>query len=602
MNKNQKLSLFFLWLLLGSLAAGICALGWPSAHLGKEYLPVGHDSFYHARRILDAVQDPASFYQFDKKIHAPDGSLLTWPWGYDYALAWLVRAGVHLGLSTQPMEILIWIPVITVFLSIALILLLAQTLSLSRWSVVLAGLGVALSPLTQLLHTVGMIDHHYVEYIFVLATLTLGLRWLSNPHETRAATCLGIVLGSAPAIHNGLFILQVPVLATLILLWIQGKTPIRRPVNFFCFSLISATILVLIPSLPFRLGHFEFYTLSCFHLYIACTTALLMFLISRRPYTYRTLAAVAAIALLALIPLLQQIGVARGFLGATIVRLNAIGEMQSLRHQVLQPGGPWAVTNLYTLTIWLWPITLTYCVIKCWQERAKARLLFWIASISGLVMLAMQFRLHYFGSFALFLPWLIFADGLCARWPQRKKLVMLVSSLCLLLLYGPAMRYQLSSPAFPANDESFVVFRPMLTTLQRLCASNPGVVLADNDAGHYIRYYTDCPVIANNFLLTAQHEAKIREMDRLMGLPPDKVADAAPYVKYILVRPLEMIRGPGDTVRYVAFNPTASGLVAELLMKPVESLTLPNNFKLVSELRRADMDELPYARLFEISR
>ena len=36
--------------------------------------------------------------------------------------------------------------------------------------------------------------------------------------------------------------------------------------------------------------------------------------------------------------------------------------------------------------------------------------------------------------------------------------------------------------------------------------------------GHYIRYYTDCPVIANNFLLTPQHFRKMDEVGALFSL------------------------------------------------------------------------------------
>src|SRR5687768_3046566 len=51
-----------LWLVIGAIAAGACALKWPSAHFGAEPLPYTIDSFYHARRILDTVADPAAFY------------------------------------------------------------------------------------------------------------------------------------------------------------------------------------------------------------------------------------------------------------------------------------------------------------------------------------------------------------------------------------------------------------------------------------------------------------------------------------------------------------------------------------------------------------
>jgi asparagine N-glycosylation enzyme membrane subunit Stt3 len=97
MDRSARLRFIGLWLLIGAIAAGACALKWPAAHFGDEVLPVGNDSFYHARRILDTVADPASFYEFDPKIHAPEGSLLVWPWGYDYAMAWVVKAAQAIG-------------------------------------------------------------------------------------------------------------------------------------------------------------------------------------------------------------------------------------------------------------------------------------------------------------------------------------------------------------------------------------------------------------------------------------------------------------------------------------------------------------------------
>lgn len=167
-----------LWLLWGSVAALACLVYWPAAHLNGEYLPVGNDSFYHARRILDTAAAPASFYEFDTHIHAPEGSLLTWPWGYDYALGWLVRLAAEAGVPGPPMAFLIWVPVAAVFLSIALIMIIARRLLLSLPFTSLGALGVALSPLTAVLHGIGMIDHHYAEYILVLATIASGLTWL----------------------------------------------------------------------------------------------------------------------------------------------------------------------------------------------------------------------------------------------------------------------------------------------------------------------------------------------------------------------------------------------------------------------------------------
>src|SRR5687767_14341670 len=91
-----------IWAAISVVAVVSCSLNLAAAHIGSEYFPVGHDGFYHARRILDTVANPAGFYEFDPKIHAPEGSLLVWPWGYDYLMAIVVRVGLALGLSAEP--------------------------------------------------------------------------------------------------------------------------------------------------------------------------------------------------------------------------------------------------------------------------------------------------------------------------------------------------------------------------------------------------------------------------------------------------------------------------------------------------------------------
>ncbi len=92
MHASARLKSIALWLLLGAIAAGVCSLTWPQAHYNDERIPVSMDSWYHAVRILEMVADPSSLYEFDAKIHAPEGSLLPWPWGYDYAWrGWCAR-------------------------------------------------------------------------------------------------------------------------------------------------------------------------------------------------------------------------------------------------------------------------------------------------------------------------------------------------------------------------------------------------------------------------------------------------------------------------------------------------------------------------------
>ena len=69
------------------------------ARLGDEYLPVRQRLLLSRAPHSRHGRGPGAFYEFDPKIHAPEGSLLTWPWGYDYAMAWLVRPALVLGIA-----------------------------------------------------------------------------------------------------------------------------------------------------------------------------------------------------------------------------------------------------------------------------------------------------------------------------------------------------------------------------------------------------------------------------------------------------------------------------------------------------------------------
>jgi len=74
---SRETQLIALWL-IATLTAVVMALNFTwAAHLDGEWVPVGNDSFYHARRILDAAADNGTLVQFDKRIHVPEGSWLT---------------------------------------------------------------------------------------------------------------------------------------------------------------------------------------------------------------------------------------------------------------------------------------------------------------------------------------------------------------------------------------------------------------------------------------------------------------------------------------------------------------------------------------------
>lgn len=585
-----------IWLLTSVLAVAITALTWRSAYWNGEVLPVGNDAFYHARRIIDTAEDPRAFYEFDPRIHAPEGSLLTWPWAYDYSLGLIAWTAVRAGLVSDPMQILVWLPVAAVTLAIWLLLLICSELRLSAAMTTLAGLCMALSPTTQSLFGVGQLDHHFAEGTLVLAALALGLRWLREPTRTSSAVHVGITLGIAPAIHNGLFILQLPLLVSILGLWIQKRSLPTRAGLTFAIALVVTTLLVLLPSLSFRSGAFEFYTLSWFHLFIACCTGAIVSFTSFFRCAPRSIAALCVAATVMSLPVLTQLSVAETFLAGKSVHLQSIVEMQP-PYRLIAESGAATVNSFYSLTIWLAPAAALFCALMCWRERDSYRSLFWISAIGGLALLLAQLRLHYFGYFALFLPWLFLLDQLAAKYEAQRKQIVLGALLAFALAYSPS-RHQLLTPMPVAGDATFTNSRGLYAALQKACADDPGVVLADNNAGHYIRYFTECSVIANNFLLTRQHADKVEEVARLFSLAPASLVAEAPFVKYVLVRPLAVREeADGRTYDYQYFYRGSNTLTEALLLRPNEQTRA--GYELLTTVS-LDGAGVPYGALYKV--
>lgn len=586
------------WLLASCIAALSCSLVRPAAHIGAEWFPIGNDSFYHATRILEAVDNPAAFYEFDPKIHAPEGSLLVWPWGYDYLIAKVVRVGMAIGLAGDPLQLLLWIPVFGVVIATGLMIVSARRLGLGTWPTLLAGLCLALSHSTQLIYGFGQIDHHYAEQIFILASLAAGLGWFHAPSVGRGVA-LGAILGSALAIHNGLFILQLPFLLTTAAYWLQDKAAQRRPTLAFAAALLGSAVAVIVPSQPFQEGRFEFYYLSWFHLYVVACTAIVAVALSYLRPTRRGFLALSAIAAALLVPLLKQIVYAESFVSGSLGRLHTINEMRSPLQLALN-GDIELVSGFYSLLIWLAPATFVLCVVQAWRERQSARLFFWIVCVLSLALLSAQLRMHYFGIFALYLPWLVMAHDFASRREELHKRTFLIVSLALVLAYAPVIRHGLVEPVPKGGDDSFVRLFPMFGTLRQACESDPGTVLADTNAGHYIRYFTACSVIANNFLLTEQQFQKADEVDRLLTLPVDQLHPQAPYVKYVLVRAGKITRQADGNFSYEFFGIQGTGLSRTLLLEP----NVPAHFELLYSVTLETGkpgQTVPYAKLYKVA-
>jgi hypothetical protein len=587
----------FLWVATCSLAFLLCLNQFSATLSGGVFVPGDHDSFYHARRILDAIVDFPHLLQFDPFIHAPEGSWVTWPWAFDLMMALIARAGMAVSGVTDPMRILVFVAPCWVFINGALLLVLALRLRLSWPFQILVMLAFSVSSLTRGLHRVGMLDHHFVEYTCVLALLITGLGWCRNLKDSRQAALVGGVLGMAPAFHNGLFILQLPLLLSLCWMWLLGRELPPGAAARFALALLSTTLLFLLPSEAFQQGMFSYDLLSWFHCYIASCSALMVLLISRLRMSRGTLAVGLLVAVVLAIPCLTQILAGGDFLMGNIVKYDQIAEVQSVFRRMA--GGEFAgLTRDYSALLWLLPLSVFGVARRIGRDIETGEIFFTTMTLFGVVLLLLQFRLHYFGSFALYLPLCLLVQDVIERSPTKGRWLVPLFAGAVGLACWPSLAAV--TTVYPLGaDFQYALTRSIYQPLHELCSRAPGIVLAEHGDGHYIRYHTDCAVMANNFILTPQHQRKVLETQALLDSSLATVRSRAPDVRYLLLRRGDNVMLP---VAQSCFPHCVEnqGLRQELL---IDGPPFPPGVRLIAQIwwQNGQRQE-PLARLFEVQR
>jgi hypothetical protein len=599
---TEGFKLTLVWI-AGCFAAVVVGLAPISAAMSNgHYIPVGADAFYHARRILDTVADPSRFFQFDPAMHVPEGSLVTWPWAYDWTMSRIVRLALALHLGTEPLAILDKLPVLGFVIAQTLMLVICRQLRLGVAATLITLLATAFFPLNQIQYGIGNFHHHFAEHLFVLGALASGLGWLRQPDSLARAALTGVVLGISVGVHTAQFIVQIPLVCALAWMWLKSM-PLPRHVPVFAGTLALATFAVALPSLALREGHFDVYTLSWFQVYFASCTAVFCVLLARLRRSPRNIGMLIITAILVALPALGEIVFAERFITNGVNGMDTIGEVRSPWHVGLQPAGISQLIGYYTPLIFLLPLTLGYSAWRLAPEIEGPRIFFWIACVLGLVLVTQQLRMNYFGSFALYLPWIVAADERARRAARPAYLLAALGAIGV-LFYAPTMAFTLAARRPLANDIYYQMTQPIYSTLADACQRDPGAVLAQPFDGHYIRFRTDCSVIANNFLVTPQHERKYLEVSRLLSMPAAQVLGAAPYVKYVFVQRYNLSRVlPSGAVQ---FTPRGNledpdlPLVHELLTAKADQL--PAHYRLLKELAFPGNADAPYARLFELDR
>ena len=591
-----RIAAIAMWLTASLIAVFFALLLTDAVVLGDLYVPLTNDSFYHAHRILDTVLGERGFYQFDERLHVPEGSWIPWPWAYDYLLAKATQLAVWMAPGLDPMAFMAYVPVAWILVNGALFLAAAREAGLSKELQALAMFCFAFSPLTQLLHSIGMIDHHYVELTFVLSTIWLGLRWFQQPGDARRATMLGAVLGAATAFHTGLFILQLFPLITVFVLWARESAPAATALRAFGIALVATTLLALLPSEPFRRGMFEFGLHSWFHAYVAMCTAAAMAFMGWQPVSRKTFLALVALCGALAIPLGSQLVGGAGFLSGSFSILDTVSEVRSPYKMFTETMGPTATASYYSWLLLLAPPILGFYLYRLVRERRPERVFFAVVVALGLALLLDQLRLHYFGYFGLIAGTLLLVDEIRARYRLHRGLVFVGTLAALAVAFQPALRERLLIIYAPSADTEYASVLPMFLELSKLCAEDPGTVLANTDDGNPILFHTDCSVIANNFILRAEDKAHIDEVVRIMQMTPEEIRTERPDIQYLLLRTedFSIVR---DGVSYIV---AASPVAKQFFIDPEP----PAGFTLVQTMgRRYEEGGRPslYAKLFKVT-
>jgi hypothetical protein len=573
--------------LVGSLLVVVFSLQVGSAaRFEGQYIPVGHDSFYHGARIRDALES-GSVPQFDARIHAPAGDWVTWPWAYDAVLAAVGRVA-RSTLNLDPMAAVAHVPIaLGVSAALALLFILGR-LRLPIGLTLVAMLCFGVSGITQSLYGVGVLDHHGAEQLMMLLVLGFGAAWRQQADVAAWPLLLGLCLGLALGVHASMVALQLPLVATLLLGWRSGEVPTRHGSWRLAAGLAVGLLFVMLPAATFRQGRFDLYYLTWLQLYCSMITVGIAVVSSRWSYSPRR-AIVLAVALLALaLPLDATVRFSASFLASDLPAIARIDETRSPFEVAKDPGGFARISRFYSLLIWLAPLSLLGSAVMAFRDSDAARGHFWVWATFGLTLTILQQRLVSLGALFLFLaPLLLLAVWLANR-PRAVRMAYVLAALGMVVAFAPTLRHQLLAPRIPAMDEQFVTLRPLLPALTDVCRRHPGIVLATPGDGHIVRYFTDCGVVSNNFRLTPLDIERISTTLELIRRPASELPQAASYVDYVLARLVE----PAESEDPVLFSE---------LLNPVGDAAWPSYRSIVEVgVNRPDGSRVDFLGLFAV--
>jgi len=483
----------------------------PSVFVDGDVHPLRNDAFYHASRILKIAEDPSSTHSFDPNLHWPEGHWIAWPWAYDYLAG--VVAGAFSADRIGAAGIMVFYPLFWLICSISLVGLIAREV-LRPGLVAICMFAYAAHPLTLTLFGVGSLDHHSAEHFWILLSIYLTGMWLKQPGSSRAAVALGVALATATAFHNILFLLQIPVLASLFVARLSGYAlPERRQTILFGISLLVTQFLVLLPSHHFLTFEYAFYLQSWFQLHAALLSAIGVFaLCSKRKLTMVVL---LSLAILLALPTAMQVMFGVSYLQSDLHMFDKLLETQPMFGGTLSV---FQINFFFTGLVWLLPVYIGFAVFQLLKRRAEGMtLIVMVAAMFGFAMMLAQFRFQYFGLFFLVIMPMLVVQHLLPRGRD-----ILIAGVIIIGAYVSTLSYYLIPPK-PGDAPRYSYGLPIIKATKLQCEKQPGLLLANRNWGNYLLYQTQCPILSNNFILTPKEVDYVKKTFELMQQTPEQL-------------------------------------------------------------------------------
>lgn len=568
-----------------AIAVVACAATWyfatfaiEASLIDGEYHPYGYDSFYVAALVREIVDNYPTLMQFDDHLHPLDApAAISFTWAYTLLLATIVVLVQAFVPSLPTSAILAYLPPLWGVINCLVFIAVCRKAGLRPLALALAAAGFALAPFTRDLHLIGNIDHHFMELFFILLIMFGFFNWLERPASTSRAVFAGTVLGLSVAFHFALFVMYLPIALFFLITWIIDRNELGETTPAFLLSASLATLVAVLPSAHFPVFEFEYFKLGWFHLYWVAVFCVALLFLERRRYTPVNLAILSGFLIAAAVPVAGSLLHGTSFLAAELPGFDQIDETRSL-FAYLFSGNHQLVKQLYEYysgLIYALPFVLLLLVRQVRLSPRPELIYALCAAVLGAVLMFLQLRFKYHAAYVLLLPALLLFQHYAAGIRYSKTLVIVAF---VIFYAGPVSTLAVSKA--PGGEPGYKGLLPFFDLVATQCAKRPGVLLAHPDEGHYLRYHTDCKIVASNMLATPRDFEYRALAFEMLGMSVPELVRKYDWVDYIYVR-LEV--GRGDNLDLDFLRSLNKGAREEVLLdhkipagiKPLASTATP---------------------------